>query len=132
MNDKTQSNYKWVFKLAVLGVGMWLLKTPVAKAELLPTARYARGENVDLAFIIQEWRRKHPTVAVFTCVCSQSMCDSSQAWPFRRFTRYQFNVALGRANANGNESIGFKCYDIETGRPPSASDADFILKQLDK
>lgn len=113
-------NHKRGFELALLGTGIWLLTTAVVKAELPATARYARGENVDLAFIIQEWKRKYPTTPVFACVCSQAICNSSKAWPFRRFTRYQFNVALGSANAKGDERIGFKCYDINTGHRPKS------------
>lgn len=115
-------DYKHSLNIALLATGILLATTVPVKTELAPTARYARGENVDLAFIIQEWKRKNPKTPVFACICTQAVCDSSKAWPFRKFTKYQFNVALGDFNAaNLNQKIGFKCHEIETGRPPKSS-----------
>ena len=84
----------------------------------VPTARYGRGENVDLSLILEEWRDRFPTTPVFVCTCRNQACGDSRAWPFREFSLYQPFVALGDTNAANNESTGFKCFDIETGRAP--------------
>lgn len=87
----------------------------------VPTARYARGEEVDLALIIEEWRDRFPQTPVYACACLEETCDSSAIWPFRRFTRYQPFVALGPTNAATSERQGFNCFDIETGEDPKAN-----------
>lgn len=81
-----------------------------------PTARYARGENVDLSLIIQEWKEKHPDIPIFSCVCAQESCNILTSWPFRTFKQYQFHVALGPTNANDTRQSGFNCFDIKTGQ----------------
>ena len=86
----------------------------------VPTARYARGEDVDLALIIEEWRDRFPQTPVYACACLEETCDSSAIWPFRRFTRYQPFVALGPTNAAISERQGFNCFDMETGEDPEA------------
>lgn len=87
--------------------------------EQVPTARYARGEGVDLALIIEEWRDRFPQTPVYACVCLEETCGSSAIWPFKPFTRYQPFVALGPTNAATNERTGFNCFDIETGADPT-------------
>ena len=91
----------------------------VRDPEQVPTARYARGEDVDLALIIEEWRDRFPQTPVYACACLEETCDSSAIWPFRKFTRYQPFVALGLTNASTNERRGFNCFDIETGEAPT-------------
>ncbi len=85
----------------------------------VPTARYARGEDVDLALIIEEWRDRFPQTPVYACACLEETCDSAAAWPFKTFTRYQPFVALGPTNAATNERKGFNCFNIETGENPT-------------
>ncbi len=85
----------------------------------VPTARYASGEAVDLALIIEEWRDRFPQTPIYACACLEATCDNSAIWPFRKFTRYQPFVALGPANAATNERTGFNCFDIETGENPT-------------
>jgi hypothetical protein len=103
--------------ISVCGSGLFLSFS--GNTQKPATARYADGESVDFALIIEEWKAKHPEIPVFVCVCGQDVCDSSNSWPFRRFKRYQFNLALGQFNAlELDEKVGFKCYDIETGTRP--------------
>ena len=85
----------------------------------VPTARYARGEAVDLALIIEEWRDRFPQTPIYACACLEETCGSSAIWPYRRFVRYQPSVALGPTNAVANERRGFNCFDIETGEDPT-------------
>jgi hypothetical protein len=92
--------------------------TGAIASEPVPTARYARGETVDLALIITEWNGKHPDIPVFSCVCLQPRCDLTASWPFRSFSDYQLTVMLGPFNAADTETQGFNCYDIESGRSP--------------
>ena len=84
----------------------------------VPTARYARGEDVDLALIIGEWRDRFPQTPIFACACLEETCGSSAVWPFRQYTRYQPFIALGPTNALTNEIRGFNCFDIDTGEDP--------------
>jgi len=90
----------------------------VRNPEQVPTARYGRGEDVDLSLIIEEWRDRFPATPVFVCTCRNQSCGDTEAWPFREFTLYQPFVALGDTNATNNETTGFKCFDIETGLTP--------------
>ena len=108
----------WATMLTSVCGSSLVLSSP-GNAQKPATARYADGEYVDFALIIEEWKAKHPEIPVFVCVCHQDMCDSSKSWPFRRFRRYQLNLALGNFNAlELDEKIGFKCFDIETGARP--------------
>ena len=84
----------------------------------VPTARYGRGENVDLSLILEEWRDRFPATPLFVCTCRNQVCGDETVWPFREFSLYQPFVALGARNAANNESSGFKCFDIETGQMP--------------
>jgi hypothetical protein len=93
-----------------------------AKSREPATVRFAKGENVDLSLIIQEWRSKHPDIPIFVCNCKRDICDTNPYWPFRQFRKYQFHVALGSFNANEMQAKGFKCFDIETGAPPEQLD----------
>ena len=86
--------------------------------EQVPTARYGRGESVDLSLIIEEWRNRYPATPVFACTCMSSACNRTEQWPFREYAQYQPLVALGDFNAASNESAGFNCFDIETGDRP--------------
>jgi hypothetical protein len=84
----------------------------------VPTARYGRGESVDLSLIIDEWRDRYPAIPVFVCSCNADTCGNPAIWPFRAYSRYQPFVALGKANAANNETAGFNCFDMETGARP--------------
>ena len=85
----------------------------------VPTARYARGEDVDLALIIEEWRDRFPQTPVYACACLEATCGSTAIWPFRQFARYQPFVALGPTNAANSESRGFNCFNIDSGESPT-------------
>ncbi len=91
---------------------------PARDPQQVPTARYGRGESVDLSLIVEEWRDRYPDIPVYACSCTASICGNESAWPFRDFVRYQSFVALGSVNAAGNEATGFNCFDIETGERP--------------
>jgi hypothetical protein len=91
---------------------------PARNAEQVPTARYGRGEAIDLSLIIDEWRDRYPTIPVFVCTCNDNTCGDSAVWPFRTFTRYQPIVALGDVNAARNEEKGFDCFDMVSGDRP--------------
>ncbi|ASC71586.1 uncharacterized protein XM38_025380 [Halomicronema hongdechloris C2206] len=104
----------------LLGAGLGSIVSLPGLAQPAPTARYAQGEAVDLALIIEEWKQKHPEIPVFACVCDQQQCDHTPRWPFRTYSRYQFTVALGPFNASYTESRGFNCFDIQTGQAPDA------------
>ena len=111
-----------LWSIAALLCSSTVLSLPqVALAQtepLKPTARYARGEDVDLALIIAEWREPYPNLPIFACVCDGSTCNHTERWPFREFNRYQLTVALGAFNAGFTESNGFNCFNIETGQRP--------------
>ncbi len=79
-----------------------------------PTARYAAGDDVDLALIITEWKGLMPNIPVFSCICQADSCDHSERWPFRNYDRYQQTVSLGDFNRDYTESLGFNCFNIET------------------
>ncbi|MFK8185643.1 MAG: hypothetical protein AB8B99_19885 [Phormidesmis sp.] len=113
---------------AVAWVGVCLLSAPaIAQSERfvdirdpdqVPTARYGRGEDVDLSLIIEEWRDRYPATPVFVCTCRNQSCGDKEIWPFREYSLYQPFVSLGDANATNSEATGFKCFEIETGRAP--------------
>lgn len=84
----------------------------------VPTARYGRGEAVDLSLIVEEWRDRYPTIPVFVCTCNADSCGDKTVWPFRTYTRYQPLVALGNFNAASSEANRFNCFDMETGERP--------------
>lgn len=95
-------------------------QSAIAQTEPLPpTARYARGENVDLAEIVAEWRGYYEDVPVYQCVCQDGTCSQTDQWPYREFDRYQLSLALGPTNATVTESAGFNCFDIADGSRPS-------------
>ncbi|MBT9317195.1 hypothetical protein [Leptothoe spongobia] len=83
---------------------------------LPPTARYAAGEDLDLALIIAEWKERFPDIPVFACACNADACAHTERWPFRNYSRYQLTVALGPFNGTYTESLGFNCFDIQTGQ----------------
>lgn len=93
-------------------------RLPARDPEQVPTARYGRGEAVDLSLIVEEWRDRYPAIAVYTCSCNAETCGDETVWPFRSFSRYQPFLALGAANATNNEAAGFNCFDIENGERP--------------
>jgi hypothetical protein len=109
--------------LALIG-GQSASAQPTSK-QLPPTARYARGQEVDLALIIEEWRRSYTPaqIPIFSCVCMTPTCDTKPRWPFRQYQQYQFLVALGPFNAAYNEEKGFRCFDLATGQQPNRSSA---------
>ena len=134
MEDKQARRLSLLIASAMLGVGGALITPAAASAQpsspdtssfdavgdpqQVPTARYGRGENVDLSLIVEEWRDRYPTIPVFVCSCSASTCGNTAVWPFRSFTRYQPLVALGKNNAASSESTGFSCFNMETGDRP--------------
>lgn len=90
----------------------------VRDAQQVPTARYGRGEAVDLSLIVEEWRDRYPAIPVFVCSCNANTCSNPAVWPFRSYSRYQPFVALGKNNAASSESTGFNCFNMETGDSP--------------
>ncbi len=90
----------------------------VRDPQQVPTARYGRGEDVDLSLIVEEWRDRYPTIPIFVCACNAGTCGNTAVWPFRSYSRYQPFVALGKANAANNESTGFNCFNMESGDRP--------------
>ena len=84
----------------------------------VPTARYARGESVDVSLIVEEWRDRYPDIPIFVCSCNAETCGDKAMWPYREFTQYQPFVALGPNNAARNQTTGFNCFDMETGEQP--------------
>ncbi|MEO1633928.1 MAG: hypothetical protein AAFS04_02465 [Cyanobacteria bacterium J06631_9] len=92
--------------------------SPARNPDQVPTARYARGEEVDLSLIVEEWRDRYPATPVFACTCTAETCGDAELWPFRTYTLYQPFVALGDFNAAGYERNGFNCFDMETGDRP--------------
>lgn len=105
--------------LALASLGALTVGTAAAAAadhSPPPTAQYAAGEDVDLALIIAEWKDRYPDIPVFACACNADLCDSTEQWPFRTYDRYQLTVSLGPNNGTYTESLGFNCFDIETGQ----------------
>ncbi len=86
---------------------------------LPPTARYANGEDIDLADVIAEWRGYYADVPVYLCVCQDDTCDQTGQWPYREYDRYQFSVALGPTSGSTAEAAGSNCFDIADGSRPS-------------
>lgn len=114
---------KWrhiVKGLVLAGLGAFAIgSVPLANAQeetLPPTARYAAGEDLDLALIIAEWKERFPDIPVYACACDADVCDHTERWPFRTYSRYQLAVSLGPFNGEYTESLGFNCFDIETGQ----------------
>ncbi|MEO0647909.1 MAG: hypothetical protein AAFZ17_17440, partial [Cyanobacteria bacterium J06650_10] len=93
-------------------------RLPAGDPQQVPTARYGRGEPVDLSLIVEEWRDRYPAIPVYACNCNADTCGDSSVWPFRDFARYQSFVALGAFNAANSEDTGFNCFDMETGERP--------------
>ncbi|MBT9311405.1 hypothetical protein [Leptothoe kymatousa] len=109
---------KWDYLIqgfALVGLGLFA-GAAHADDSRPPTARYAAGEEVDLALIVTEWKDRYPDIPVFACACDAASCDSSARWPFRRYDRYQLTVSLGPFNGAYTESLGFNCLDIESGQ----------------
>ncbi|MGD1900581.1 MAG: hypothetical protein ACFB16_27040 [Phormidesmis sp.] len=92
--------------------------TPARNPEQVPTARYGRGEAVDLSLIVEEWRDRYPAIAIYACSCRADTCGDTSIWPYRAFSQYQSFVALGAQNAASNEENGFNCFDMESGERP--------------
>ncbi|MGC1306862.1 MAG: hypothetical protein WA885_06505 [Phormidesmis sp.] len=84
-----------------------------------PTVRYARGEDIDLADIIAEWRGYYDDIPVYLCVCQDGTCDQTEQWPYREYDRYQLGLALGPNNGKVAEAAGSNCFDIADGSRPS-------------
>ena len=85
-----------------------------------PTVRYARGEAVDLAEIVAEWRGYYEDVPIYLCVCQDDTCNQTQQWPYREYSRYQLGVALGPTNGRIAEDSGANCFDIADNSRPTA------------
>ncbi len=107
---------------AAAAIAVVLGASAPALTQPAPTMRYAKGEDVDLALIIAEWKSRMPDIPVFSCTCQENACDHQERWPFRAYKPYQSTVALGPFNAAYTESQGFKCYDIATGESPAESE----------
>lgn len=109
--------------LGVLGTSYVLAlaaQGAIAQSEpAAPTVRYARGEDVDIAEIVQEWRGYYADVPVYLCTCQEASCNQTQQWPYRVFDRYQMNVVLGPTNGVIAEDSGSNCFDIADGSRPS-------------
>lgn len=113
-----------------------LAQSPVPSPEppqpqAAPTVRYARGENVDLAEIVAEWRGYYDDVPVYLCVCQDNTCNQMEQWPFREYDQYQLSVALGPTNGMVSEAAGFSCVDIADGSRPS-NPREFTIAQNDE
>ncbi|MEM9089331.1 MAG: hypothetical protein AAGC93_11375 [Cyanobacteria bacterium P01_F01_bin.53] len=113
-----------------------LAQSPVPSPEpsqpqAAPTVRYARGENVDLAEIVSEWRSYYDDVPVYLCVCQDNTCNQTEEWPFREYDQYQLSVALGPTNGMVSEAAGFSCVDIADGSRPS-NPREFTIAQNDE
>ena len=93
-------------------------RLPTGDPQQVPTARYGRGESVDLSLIVEEWRDRYPAIPIYACNCDDDSCGDDSVWPFREFSRYQSFVALGATNASDSEETGFNCFDMETGERP--------------
>ena len=115
--------------VGLLGSGTALTIVAVCSASALaqrppdetpPTARYAQGEDVDLAGIISEWRGYYADVPTYQCLCQGSACDQTEQWPYRTYDRYQLGVALGPTNGLVAEAAGSNCFDIADGSRPGA------------
>ncbi|MEL6491796.1 MAG: hypothetical protein AAFQ95_17700, partial [Cyanobacteria bacterium J06621_3] len=101
-------------------MSMVLAQTSETRPEpVAPTARYAQGEDVDLAEIIAEWRGYYVDIPIYLCVCQDSTCDQTSQWPYREYDRYQLSVALGPTNGKQTEANGFNCSDIADRSQPS-------------
>jgi hypothetical protein len=122
---------KWVWQLPVsvslgtLAVGLGAFSSIAQPSGAIdptqvPTARYARGEAVDLSLIIDEWRDRYPDIPIFACSCDADTCGGETKWPYRAFARYQPFVALGNFNGASSEDDGFNCFDIDSGNRPDS------------
>lgn len=106
--------------LALTAQGAIAQSEPAEPAEpAAPTVRYARGEDVDIAEIVKEWRGYYADVPVYLCTCQEASCNQTQQWPYRVFDRYQMSVALGPTNGVIAEDSGSNCFDIADGSRPS-------------
>lgn len=104
--------------IAAVYSGSALAQRPTDEAP--PTARYAQGEDIDLADIVSEWRGYYTDVPVYQCICQESTCNQTEQWPYRNYDRYQLGVALGPINGLAAEAAGSNCFDIADGSRPSA------------
>jgi len=89
------------------------------RTSVVPTVRYARGEDVGLEEIVAEWRGYYADVPVYLCICQDGSCNQTQQWPYRVFDRYQMSVALGPTNGLVSEASGTNCFDIADGSRPA-------------
>ena len=89
----------------LLGIGLGLLPSAISGdaladqvvAERPPTARYAQGETLDLALIIQEWRGKFATIPVFTFLCQTQTAVFILEPQSGGYTQYPIQVPGPRA-----------------------------------
>lgn len=125
--EQSQRLLKVLLSLGLAGGAMGALavasraqptRIPAGDPQQVPTARYGRGEPVELSLIVEEWRDRYPAIPVYACSCNAETCGDIELWPFREFTRYQPFVALGEFNAANNEDYGFNCFEMETGERP--------------
>ena len=112
-----------------ISISIGLMFSTAAAQELPPTARYARGEDVDLSLIVDEWQRRMPDIPVYACTCTEDTCDTKPRWPLRSYRKNEPLVALGPFNANYNESKGFACEVIAAD---DAADSDSSLSQAER
>ena len=95
------------------------VQSPSSPPQAAPTVRYARGEDINLAEIVSEWRGYYADIPVYLCTCQEDTCNQTQQWPYREYDRYQLGVALGPANGQVAEASGANCFDIADGSRPS-------------
>lgn len=104
---------------ATVSLGLALLFSSAATTELSATTRYARGEAVDLALIIDEWQQRMPQIPIFTCICEAQTCETKPRWPLRSYGQGDTLLAIGADNARHNETQGFGCVALAQGHSPS-------------
>lgn len=90
--------------------------TQEINAQEAPSKQYGQGKDVPLAWILDEWHRKHPQIPLYLCVCTKAECDNSQSWPFRRYGLGGVLPALGDSNKTGAQQLGFSCGEVEASQ----------------
>lgn len=107
-----------IYGASILGAMPAQAQITAQPEEPAPTVRYARGEDVDLAEIIAEWRGYYDDVPIYLCVCQDDTCDQTDQWPYREYGLYELGVALGPNNGRVAEASGASCVDIADGSGP--------------
>lgn len=108
------SKFRLIPTLGLLTV--LLMATQSINAQEAPSKQYERDETIPLAWILDEWHKKHPQVSLYLCVCTKAECDNSQTWPFRRYALGGVLPVLGDANKTGAQQLGFSCGEVEASQ----------------